>query len=215
MNSIADQLPPEIARQLHPDRRKNEAGYWAVRDHLLEKYRDQWIGFADGIVIASGCSPVTVLHAAEASGRHPFFICVGREEEPCRIRRVSFPYDSGYRGEALPSISVEFRQAGGTPGIVMDRVIPDTEADASVLPWADCQLLQISPSMDVQSLLSGVSGSSAATLAFQIWTHHDGQDYPCRLQADFVGSERILGRDVLNRVDVLFRGPAKEVVVNP
>src|SRR6266446_4392285 len=88
MKSIADQLPPEIARQLHPDRRKNEAAYWDVRDQLLDPYRGQWIGFADGMVIASGSSPVTVFHAAEASGRHPFFICVGREEEPCRIRRV-------------------------------------------------------------------------------------------------------------------------------
>ena len=102
MKSIADQLPPEIARQIHPDRRKNEAAYGAVRDQLLNQYRDQWIGFADGMVIASGSSPVAVFHAAEASGRHPFFICVGREEEPCRIRRVTFPYDASYPGEALP-----------------------------------------------------------------------------------------------------------------
>jgi hypothetical protein len=71
MKSIADQLPPEIARQIHPDRRKNEAEYWAVRDKLLEQYRGQWIGFADGKVIASGTSPVTVFHAAESSGQHP------------------------------------------------------------------------------------------------------------------------------------------------
>lgn len=87
MKSSADQLPPEIARQIHPDRRKNETGYWIARDQLLAQYCDQWIGFADGLVIASGSSPVTVFHAAESSGRHPFFICVGREEEPCRIRR--------------------------------------------------------------------------------------------------------------------------------
>jgi hypothetical protein len=31
---------------------------------------------------------------------HPFFICVGREEEPCRIRRVTFPYDANCPGEA-------------------------------------------------------------------------------------------------------------------
>jgi predicted RNase H-like HicB family nuclease len=109
MKSIADQLPPEIARQIHPDRRKNEAAYWAVRDQLLDPYRGQWIGFADGVVIASGSSPVAVFHAAEASGRHPFIICVGREEEPCRIRRVAWPYDASYPGEALPLISVEFR----------------------------------------------------------------------------------------------------------
>ena len=99
MKSIADQLPPEIARQIHPDRRKNEAAYWGVRDQLLAQYRGQWIGFADGAVIASGSSPVTVFHAAEASGRHPFFICVGREEEPCRIRRVTGRYDVSYLGE--------------------------------------------------------------------------------------------------------------------
>jgi len=138
MKSIVDLLPPEIAKQIHPDRRKNEAAYWAVRDQLLDQYRGQWIGFADGKVVASGTSPVTVFHAAESTGLHPFFICVGREEEPCRIRRASFPYDPSYPGEALPLISVEFRQASGSPGVVLDRVIPDTGADASVLPWADC-----------------------------------------------------------------------------
>jgi hypothetical protein len=35
------------------------------------------------------------------------------------------------------------------------------------------------------------------------------------LQADFVGNERILGRDVLNRLEILFRGPSGELVVNP
>jgi len=89
MKSIADHLPPEIARQLHPERRRNEADYWANRNQLLEQYRDKWIGFADGRVIASGTSPVTVFHEAEATGLHPFFVCVGREEEPCRIRRVT------------------------------------------------------------------------------------------------------------------------------
>src|SRR5216684_7919639 len=156
MKNIADQLPPEISRQLHPDRRKNEEAYWAVRDQLLDQYRGQWIGFADDMVIASGSSPVTVFHAAEESGRHPFFICVGREEEPCRVRRVTFPYDASYPAEALPSITVEFRQTSGLPGVVLDRVIPDTGADATVLSWADCQLLQLTPTLGVQSLISGV-----------------------------------------------------------
>ncbi len=119
MKSIADQLPPEIAQQIHPDRRKNEAAYRADRDQLLDQYGGQWIGFADGRVIASGSSPVTVFQAAEATALHPFFICVGREEEPRR------------------------------------------------------------------------------------------------LQADFAGSERILGRDVLIPLEILFRGPAGQVVVSP
>ena len=215
MKSIADQLPPEIAQQIHPDRRKNEAEYWSVREQLLDQYRGQWIGFAEGRVVASGVSPVTVFHAAEATGLHPFFICVGREEEPCRIRRAAFPYDARYPGEALPEITVEFRQASGSPGVILDRGITDTGANASVLPWPDCQRLRLEPSLGVQGLISGVAGSSVGTLGFQMWAQLDGQDYPCRLQADFVGSERILGRDVLNRLEILFRGPAGEVVVNP
>jgi hypothetical protein len=93
MKSIADQLRPDIARQIHPGRRKNEAAYCDLRNQLLDQYLGQWIGFAAGKVIESGSRPVTVFHAAEATGMHPIFICVGREEEPCRIRRVVFPYN--------------------------------------------------------------------------------------------------------------------------
>ena len=132
MRMIADQLPPDIARLIHPDRRRNEESYWLVRDQLLEQYRDQWIGFADGQVVAAGRIPVNVLRDAEATGRHPFFICVGREDEPCHIRRVAFLYDTSYPNEALPLLEVEFRANSGTPGVALDRVIPDTGADASV-----------------------------------------------------------------------------------
>jgi hypothetical protein len=215
MKSLADGLPPEIACQIHPDWRQNEADYWAVRDQLLDQYQNRWIGFADGVVIAFGTSPVEVFHAAQQSGRHPFFICVGREDEPSRVRRSGFPYDSSYPGEALPLISVEFGQAIGSPGMILDRVIPDTGADVTVLPWADCQLLQLVPTQGVPGRISGIAGGSAASIAFQICVRLDGQDYPCRLQADFGGGERILGRDVLNRLEILFRGPSREVVVNP
>ena len=143
MKSLADALPPEIARQIHPDWRKNEAAYWAVRDQLLSQYQGQWIGFADGAVIASGTSPVAVFHAAEATGRNPFVTCVGHEDEPVRMRRVSFAYDASYPGEPLPILTLELRPVTGSSGVTLDRVIADTGADASALPWADCQGLQL------------------------------------------------------------------------
>lgn len=158
MQPIAERLPPDIARQVHPDRRKNESAYWAVRDQLLAQYEGQWIGFADGRVVASGASPVAVFQSAEATGLHPFFICVGKEEEPCRIRRAAFAYDAGYVGEALPVIGVEFRPTHGVAGLILNRVIPDTGADASVLPWTDCQRLQLAPAMGVPGLIRGVAG---------------------------------------------------------
>jgi len=88
MKSLADALPPEIARQINPEWRKNEAEYWAVRDQLLPQYKDRWIGFADGAVVTSGTSPAAVFHAAEATGRIPFVTCVGHEYEPVRMRGV-------------------------------------------------------------------------------------------------------------------------------
>jgi len=127
MKSPADALPPEIARQIDPDWRKNEAAYWAVRDQLLSQYQDQWIGFADGAVVASGSSPVAVFHATEATARSPFVTCVGREDEPVRMRRASFAYDGSYPGEPLPIITLEFRPTSGAPGMILDRVMERLE----------------------------------------------------------------------------------------
>lgn len=215
MKSLADALPADIARQIHPDWRKNEAEYWAVRDQLLSQYRDQWIGFVDGVVIASGRSPVAVFHAAEATGRNPFVTCVGHENEPTRMRRVSFAYDGSYPGEPLPILSLEFRARTGSPGVTLDRVIADTGADASALSWVDCQRLQLTAAQGRPGWMGGVAGGTAPTLHFHVWVYLDGREYPCRLQADFIGNERILGRDVLNRLEMLFRGPSGETVVNP
>jgi hypothetical protein len=215
MHSLADALPSDIAQRIHPDWRKNEAEYWAVRDSLLTQYRNQWVAFADGAVLFSGASPVEVLHQGQQSGRHPFVACVGREHEPTRMRRTEFAYDRPYPNEALPLVSVEFRKDESAAGLVLDRVIPDTGADASALPWPDCQRLQLDPAEGMPGLIGGVGGSSAPTVVFLIWARLDGNDYPCRVQADFSGDERILGRDVLNRIDVLFRGPSAEVIVNP
>jgi hypothetical protein len=215
MKSIADQLPPDIARQINPDWRKNEAQYWMVRDQLVSKYQNQWIGFADGVVIASGTSPVAVFHAAEKLGRNPFVTCVGHEDEPCRMRRASFAYDSSYPGEPLPILTVEFRLLSGSVGLALDRVIADTGADASALPWLDCKKLQLDPAHGRPGMMGGVAGGTAPTLFFHVWVYVDGKEFPCRLQADFVGSERILGRDVLNQLEMFFRGPAGEVIVNP
>ena len=131
MKSLADGLPAEIARQVHPDSRKNEAAYWTVRDQLLGQYQGQWIGFANGAVVASGTRPVMVLHAARQAAEHPYIICVGREDEPYRMRRTSFAYDTSYRGEALPVLRIEFRQFSGATGLAFDQVIADTGADTS------------------------------------------------------------------------------------
>jgi hypothetical protein len=114
MKSLADGLPPEIAQQVHPDWRKNEAAYWAAHESLLPHYRGQWIAFADGAVLVAASTPLDVFLAIQQSGRHPFVIRVGHEDEPWyRIRRASFAYDTAYSSAALPVVSAEFRSASG------------------------------------------------------------------------------------------------------
>jgi hypothetical protein len=131
------------------------------------------------------------------------------------MRRASFAYDTSYPGEPLPVVALEFRRVSGAAGVDLDQVIVDTGSDASALSWADCQTLQLTAAQGRPSVMGGVAGSTAPTLLFNVWVYLDGHEYPCRLQADFVGDERILGRDVLNGADVLFRGPAGEVFINP
>ena len=213
--SLADGLPPDIARQLHPDWYRNEAEYWAVRDELLGQYKNQWIGFADGKVIAFDKRPSTVFREARQKATHPFVTCVGREDVGFRMRRSVFAYDTSYPAEALPVISAKFRRDQSDPGVMLDQVILDTGADTSALPWADCQLLQLDPFQGLPTVITGVTGTSVRTLGFSIWVTLDGSDHVCEIQVDFTGNERIIGRNVLNYMDVLFRGPAAEVIINP
>jgi hypothetical protein len=215
MKSVADGLPPEIARQVHPDWRKNEVAYWAVRDQLLGQYQGQWIAFADGIVVAAGKRPVTVSHAANKVTQHAFVTCVGFEDRPYRMRRTAFAYDTTYPGEPLPIVRAEFRRHSGTPGILFDEVIVDTGADTTALPLVDCQQLQLNLAQGNPAVMTGMGGGYANTVGFPIWVFLDGNEYECQLHVDFVGNERNIGRDFLNSLVVLFRGPICEIVINP
>src|ERR1051326_3494789 len=144
MKSLADKLPPDIAKQVHPDWRKNEAAYWTVRGQLLAQYQGQWIGFADGQVVVAARRPLEVFLAVQQSGKHPFVVRVGHEDEPWyRIRYTTFMYDTAYPRSPLPVISAEFRATSGSTGLTLDRVIPDTGADTTTLPWSDCQVMQL------------------------------------------------------------------------
>jgi hypothetical protein len=159
MNSLADNLPADIAKKVHPDWRKNEAGYWVARSQLLGQYQGRWVAFADGSVVADDSTPLGVFLAVQKLATRPFVTRVGHEDEPWyRIRRVAFAYDSGYPSAALPVISAEFRCTSGAPGVMLNRVIPDTGADTTTLPWSDCQKLNLDPSAGIPGVISGVGG---------------------------------------------------------
>src|SRR6185437_6167425 len=107
--SLAEGLPPDVARHVHPDWYKNEAEYWAVRDRLLPQYENQWVAFSEGEVIASDKRPSVVFRTARGKAKYPFVTCVGLEHVGFRMRRAVFAYDRAYPGEAIPVIQAEFR----------------------------------------------------------------------------------------------------------
>ena len=132
-----------------------------------------------------------------------------RTESRFRVVRGQFRHDSllrERRPEGIPLLVSAFQAA---------NIIGGGTADVSNLPWSDGQQLHLDPAVGVSGVMGGVGGAGAATIGFPAWVWLDGQEHPCQLQADFAGQERILGRDVLNRMDVLFRGPGGEVVLNP
>jgi hypothetical protein len=55
------------------------------------------------------------------------------------MHRESFSYDPTYLGEPLPIITVEFHKHVGSLEQVLGRVIADTGANASTLPWSGCE----------------------------------------------------------------------------
>jgi hypothetical protein len=74
------------------------------------------------------------------------------------MRRVSFAHDGSYPGEPLPILTLEFRPVSRAPGVTLDRVIADTGADASALPWADCQRLQLTAARGRPGWMGGRRG---------------------------------------------------------
>ena len=213
--SLAEGLPPEMAKQLHPDWYKNEADYWAVRDTLLEQYRNLWIAFSDGRVVAANQRPSLLFREARDKTSHPYVACVGREEVGLRMRRSVFAYDTSYPGESMPVVRAEFQSDPAGPPVVLDQIILDTGSDSCSLPWMDCQLLHLDPNDGLPTIVAGVTGVPVRTLSFEVWITLDGIQHRCEVQADHHGTERIIGRNVLNYMDVLFRGPAAEVIINP
>lgn len=215
MNSAYDALPQEIRERINPKWRENELEYWRQREQLLAQYKDRWVAFADGKVVVEGKTPTAVSHEAKRVAEAPYVTCVGHEDEPTKIRTTIFTYDTGYNGEPLPMISVEMRTISGVPGVMIHDMIADTGADASTITWGDSQKLKLDPKVGEPVWLSGVAGGSIPTLKYDIWAYLDGDEHPCQLHIDTVGGNRLLGRDVLNRIVVTFDGPAGEVFVNP
>jgi predicted aspartyl protease len=209
-------LPRDQRQRLHPDFLANEQAYTKMRDSLLPQYRGQWVAVGGGKVLAAGTNLLELMEKASTCGGHPFFALVGAEDSVVfRARRAVFAYDQGYQPFPLPRLSATFWNHSETHSQQHADVIPDTGADVSLLPDADCKAIDLFNSPCLLGTAGGAVGPSVTTLFYQGKIEIDARRYSALIQAIPAGRERILGRDVLNQQRLLFDGPARQVVVNP
>ena len=208
-------LEPEQQRRLHPEFLANEQSYLAMRDSLLTHYRGLWVALADGKVVASGNNLHAVTDAAGAAGGHPYIAMVGREEEVVfRVRRAEYAYDGTYQPFPLPRVEVTFSNFTESQSQSFADAIPDTGADLCVLPDTDCVGFALFNSPYFTAISSGVVGPTVTTVIYRGKAEIAGIRLPALIQSVPGGQDRIVGRDVLNELRVLFDGPGNKVVVD-
>jgi predicted aspartyl protease len=212
MEPMTSKLPPDQRQGLDADFLANEQDYLRMRDGLLASHYGQWVAVHNGRVITAGDDLMAVTDAADATGGHPFIARIGEEETPFRVRRAEFNYDRSYQPFPIPRVTVTFWNHAETRSQTHSDVIPDTGADVSILPKADCAALDLfhSPYQTITS--HGVIGSGVTALLYRGKAEIDGQRLRAYIQPIEGGRERIIGRDVLNRHRVTFDGPLRRVV---
>ena len=215
IRSHSSNMPPEIRARLHSDFLENEEAFVALRPQLLESHTGLWVAVAGGHVIAAGRRFQDVADQAASFGGHPYVAFVSEPEIEIRIRRHEFAYDHDYEPFALPLITASFSNDQGAITSEFDNVIPDTGADLSVLPESDCVRIDLLSSFYYSISSSGVMGAATPTVAYRAQVEIAGQTHRAYIQPIPEGTERIVGRDVLNQRRVLFDGLSGIVTFDP
>ena len=193
--------------------RDDEAFYWTHRVELLKKYKNQWIGIHKGKVLAHGTDLYQVTQKAfERSGSCVYITKVGEEDRiSVRVRRVEFDYAEDYSPFPLPQAEVRFSNIHEEQSLAYPDVIPDTGADITCLPLEDCQRLDLFKTPGIRLLSHRYGPPSRASVLIPGYAEIGNTKYLCYIEP-VIERERILGRDVLNRLTVIFRGKDHKTV---
>jgi len=208
-------LSEEYKKYLHEDFLANEEHYWRVREKLLKEYKGWWVAIHKGQVVASTKDVWEITEAVGKLGCHAYIAKVGEEDIVFKVRRLEFAYDQSYRPFALPQAEVTFANYAYTSARLYSDVIPDTGADLSILPERDCLDIDLFSSPYLPTLTRGVVGASVPVIVYRGNVEVNGHRFPSLIQFVPEGHERMLGRDVLNQMRVIFDAPANKVTFEP
>lgn len=201
MNPMAD-----IEKHLPDGFKQDEAAYRKMRADLLKVYADKWIGIHKGRVVASGTDLYAVTQEAfEKTGSHVYITKVGEEDLTVRIRRLEFPYDTTYSPFALPQAEVKFANIFRTCQTSYSDVIPDTGADISCLPVTECKKLDLFRAGGLRVRSERIGKRQRESILLPGYAEINGREYLAFIEP-ISEPEKLLGRDVLNRLTVTFNG---------
>lgn len=201
-------------RKTGPWPAKDERAYWRMRRRLLHTHRGRWVAVCDGKVIAQADDLLALTDRVyDSNVKKPYFVTVVGDEQKAvaRVRRkVQFRYDAGYR-PPLPRVAVTFGDRGGVRRKRYRDVIPDTGADATVLPYADCKALGLTRYAPALRRAQRVGEPESLTPFYPAIAWVVAQPHRILVEAETDWDERLLGRDVLNQLVTVFDGPARLV----
>jgi predicted aspartyl protease len=201
---------------ISPERQNVEKGfeqdrqdYWAMRDQLLIKYPGKWVAVHKGRVVSVGDEPLSIMEPALAEDGYAYTNKVGDEDKiVIRQRRVSFPYDATYSPTPLPRVAAVMHNFQRTKSKAVVDAIPDTGADVTCLPMDDCQDLDLFLFPYYRGVSHPYAGASRSVTFYAAKVEVDGRIYNAVVEP-VAESERLIGREVLNRIKVTFDGPSQ------
>ena len=207
----SSKMTQEQREYLQPEFLANEEAYWRNRESLLKAYREKWIAYDENQgVIQTADSFLEIGKDIRKVQGNPYVAWVGREDDFLVKMRRSFGYDTDYAPTALPRAVVTFSNANQTQSQMYSDVIPDTGADLSSLTPDDLPLSNLGSGPSIPTQTMGVTGQPVAAALYPAFATMNGTEFQCFVQI-LPSLERILGRDVLNQIRVIFDGPNNQV----
>jgi len=180
-----------------------------MRDKLLAKYPGKWVAVHKGRVVSVADDPLSIMEQALAEDGYAYTNKVGDEDKiVIRQRRVTFAYDNAYSPTPLPRIEAVIHNFQRTKSKAVVDAIPDTGADVSCLPMADCQDLELFLFPYYRGISHPFAGASRSVTFYAAKVEIDGRVFKAVVEP-VTEPERLVGREVLNQMKVTFDGPAR------
>jgi len=191
---------------------QDQKAYWEMWDELLKVYPGKWVAVHKAKIVAIADTLLGVAEEGAKEDGYAYCNCVGKEDEIVVVkRRLQFSYDLTYAPTALPRITAHFMDPIRSLKRTFTNVIPDTGCDLTCLPIQDCQALDLFRF----PIFSGRSRSFGGTLRLATFyrgtVEINGLIFPSIIEP-VPESERLLGREVLNRCQVTFDGPGGQTL---